>query len=234
MGIPIKEKPCKGLGITKDLGCGKITSHRKLGLGLMCGCYSDFILKTEPGKLIMQRAIGKGKSNNQKIVVKNNREEIKQQKENLKTISAFRNDLQKEINSIVRLIDNGHACIATNKFFGKMNAGHYISVGSNGTIRYHLENIWLQSEHSNNWKAGDTIRYQKGIRKLFGRDYLEYLDSLQSIAPIKLTIPEIKEKISICRGIIKWLKLQDRIFSTEERLSLRLRFNKEIGIYDPT
>jgi hypothetical protein len=153
-------------------------------------------------------------------------------KEKVKTLSSYKNDLQKEINLIVRLIDKGHGCIATGSKEGKKNAGHYIGVGANETLRFHLENIWLQSEHSNMWKSGDTLRYQDGLVSLYGKDYLERLNGLKSIEPIKLTIDEIKDKISICRSIIKWLKLQDKTYTIDERLSLRLEFNKQIGIYE--
>jgi hypothetical protein len=153
-------------------------------------------------------------------------------KEKLKTLSEWKKDLQVEINSIVREIDKGWSCIATNSFDGKKNAGHYISVGSNQTLRFHLENIFLQSEHSNNWKSGDTIRYQEGIKKTFGSDYLEYMNGLQSLKPIQLTINDVKEKIPIARGILKYLKLQDRKFTIQERISLRKEFNKKLGIYE--
>ena len=153
-------------------------------------------------------------------------------KEKVKTLSQFKNDLQKDINLIVRLIDKGHGCIATGSKEGKMNAGHYIGVGANETLRFHLENIWLQSEHSNMWKSGDTLRYQDGLVSLYGKEYLEHLNALKSIEPIKLTSEQIKEKISICRSIIKWLKLQDKTYTIDERLSLRIEFNKQIGIYE--
>jgi len=159
------------------------------------------------------------------------RVEKKTLKEKLKTLSEYIKDLQIEINTIVRLIDKGHPCIATGSYNGKVNAGHYIGTLANPTIRFHLENIWLQSEHSNTWKSGDTIRYQTGIIALYGKEYLDYMNSLQSIKPIKLTIEELKEKISISRGIIKWLKLQERKFTIAERVELRNKFNKEIGIY---
>lgn len=152
-------------------------------------------------------------------------------KDKTKTISEWKKDLQKEINAIVREIDKGHPCIATGTMEGKRNAGHYISIGSNDTLRFHLENIWNQSEHSNTWKSGDTLRYQEGIVKLYGKEYLYRLNALKSISPIKLTSEEISYKISIARGIIKWLKLQDRIFTSDERLELRKRFNDELGIY---
>lgn len=153
-------------------------------------------------------------------------------KKKLKSLSDWKNDLQKEINSIIREIDKGHGCIATGTTNGQMQAGHYVSLGANQTLRFHLENIWLQSMHSNSWKSGDTLRYQEGIIKLYGKDYLDYLNSLQSIKPLHLTCSDIEEKIPIARSILKYLKLQDRMFSTEERLELRIRFNKDLEIYD--
>jgi len=152
-------------------------------------------------------------------------------REKLKTKGDYEKLLQKEINHIVRLIDIGWGCIATGALTGKFNGGHYLSVASNPTIRFHLENIWNQSEHSNMWKSGDTLRYQDGIVNLYGKEYLECLNSLKSIPPIKLSIDTIKEKISIARGIVKWLKLQDRKFNKEERIELRKRFNEDLGIY---
>lgn len=152
-------------------------------------------------------------------------------KEKVKSNSDFKKDLQVEINTIVRAIDDGYPCIATGTLEGKRNAGHYIGTKANPTIRFHLENIWIQSEHSNMWQSGDTIRYQQGIIKTFGSDYLDYMNSLQQIPLIRLTSEEIKEKTSIARGIIKWLKLQNRQFTSEERISLRKEFNKTLQIY---
>ena len=159
-----------------------------------------------------------------------NKEKL-QIKEKLKTLSEWKNDLQREINAIIREIDKGHGCIATKSHQGQQHAGHYISVGSNETLRFHLENIWLQSMHSNSWKGGDTIRYQDGIVDLYGIEYLNHLNSLKSIETIKLSIGDIKEKIPIARGILKWIKLQSRKFTTQERVILRKKFNQEIGIY---
>lgn len=221
----IKKKPICKKGINKAAGfpgCG--SEAWKLNMGLCPACEYDFYTKDERGKILYQQ---KRNSLNKK----NWKQEKKVLQENTKTLSSYKNDLQKEINTIIRLIDLGHGCIATGSTDGKMNAGHYIGVGANNTLRYHLENIWLQSEHSNMWKSGDTLRYQDGLIILYGKKYLERLNCLKSISPIKLNSEDIKSKISICRGIIKWLKLQDKIFSIEERLSLRLRFNDEIGIY---
>lgn len=153
-------------------------------------------------------------------------------KDKLKSLSDWKNDLQREINVLVREIDKGHGCIATGSHNGQKQAGHYFSVGSNSTLRFHLENIWIQSMHSNSWKSGDTIRYQQGIIETFGKEYLEYMNSLQSITPLKLTIEDIKPKISLVRSLIKWVKLQDKKFTNEERIFLRKEFNQKIGIYE--
>ena len=168
---------------------------------------------------------------NVKKVKKENALEKSILKEKLKTLSEWKKDLQTEINTLVREIDKGHPCIATGSYDGKKNAGHYISVGSNQTLRFHLENIFLQSEHSNSWKAGDTIRYQQGIINTFGQEYMDYMNLLQSITPIKLAIEDIKPKIPLVRSLIKWVKLQDKKFSNEERIFLRKQFNEKINIY---
>jgi hypothetical protein len=203
-------------------GCGKSTY--KLTYGICDSCLYSFFTTTEVGKILFEKRKIQIKSSNWRI-------EKKELKEKLKTLSDYKNDLQKEINTIVRLIDNGHPCIATKSFGGKMNAGHYISIGSNSTIRFHLENIWLQSEHSNMWKSGDTLRYQEGIVELFGKDYLDHLNSLKMIPAIKLSINDLKEKILICRIFVKELKNCNKIFSNMDRISIRKELNAKIGIY---
>jgi iron only hydrogenase large subunit-like protein len=209
--IKIKSKKCKV--------CGGSFTPKRSTLEQVCSIDCAIIL---------------GKSKVKKEVLANNKKETSILREKLKTLSEWKKDLQVEINSIVREIDKGWPCIATNSFDGKKNAGHYISVGSNQTLRFHLENIFIQSEHSNSWKSGDTIRYQEGIKKTFGVDYMEYMNGLQQIQPIQLTINDVKEKIPIARGLLKWLKLQDRKFTTEERISLRKEFNNQLGIYEKT
>lgn len=155
-------------------------------------------------------------------------------KENLKTLSEWKDDLQVEINFIVRLIDSGQPCIATEATIGKRNAGHYISRGSNDTIRFHLHNIHIQSEHSNKHLHGDTLRYRAGIKKVYGEEYMDYMDSLQSIKPINLSIAEIKEFLPKAKMFKNWLIKEDKIYTAEERLKLRTSINKSIGIYKTT
>lgn len=149
-----------------------------------------------------------------------------------KSLSDYKSDLQKEINAIVREIDKEHSCICNlNKPMKLITAGHLWSVGSNDTIRFNLLNIWGQDYNSNGHKGGEPLQFKHGLITLYGMEFWEQLEALKSIKPINLNIDEIKEKITICRGIIKWLKLQDRKFEKYERLSLRILFNTKIGIY---
>jgi hypothetical protein len=153
-------------------------------------------------------------------------------KEKLMTTNDYKIILQANINTIVRLIDKGSPCIATNTLNGKMNAGHYISVGANDTIRFHLDNIHLQSEHSNSFKSGDIHRYRDGIIRVYGQDYLSHMDSLKSIKSINLSIEDLKEIIKIAIQIKKELISLNEIYTPIQRLELRKKYNKQLNIYE--
>lgn len=157
--------------------------------------------------------------------------DLSEMKKSLLTHKDYLKMLQVEVNTIVRLIDHGQPCIATGAITGKRNAGHRASVGSNATIRFHLDNIHIQSEHSNKWKAGDSIRYDQGLERVYGKEYLEYVRSLSLVQPIKLSIQDIESKIKIARSIVKHLKLEDKIYDANIRLELRKKFNNMLGIY---
>lgn len=151
----------------------------------------------------------------------------------LKSLTDWNNDLQKEINLIIRLIDKGHPCISSQRSLGKnFDAGHLYSRGSNPQIRFHLFNIFAQSVHDNQWKSGNGLEFVNGIELTFGTEIKEYCLSLKGLKENKLTIDELKDKICIARSIVKWLKLQDRTFTTAERIGLRKEFNLKIGIYN--
>ena len=149
-----------------------------------------------------------------------------------KSLSDYKADLQAEINAIIREIDKGHPCICNPlKRMRTITAGHLFSVGSNETLRFHLLNIWGQDFNSNGAKGGEPTEFKNGLITLYGNEFFESLESLKSIKSINLKIDDLKEKISIARGILKWIKLQDRKFSNSERLELRIEFNEKLGIY---
>lgn len=141
--------------------------------------------------------------------------------------------LQNDINEIVRLIDKDQLCISHMKMPLKRNAGHYHSVNANDPLRFHLENIWLQCEFCNSYRSSNRTGYDKGLRKVFGREYWLYInEELPLLYPTnKMSIPELKLAITNARSIISELKKVDMVYNQEERISLRKTYNLRIGIY---
>jgi len=223
-----KEKPCKGTGKAKGLGCGKLTKYRVYELGKMCGCYSNFLLNTEQGKILLQKArlIGTKKVNTIQ------KQKTKEQKISLLTPDKYRSSiLQPNINKVARLIDYGCTCIATDNF-GKMAGGHRISVGANRTTAFNLHNIHIQSFASNSFKGGDNLKYNIGIKERYGIDYLNFLDSLHLTPPIKLSVKEMQEINIKALKIIKELERDLIQKESKQRIELRNKYNLELGIYD--
>ncbi len=93
------------------------------------------------------------------------------------TANGYRSKhVQPLINELARIIDHGQPCIATGNIKGKMNGGHYHSVGSNVTLSLNLHNIHIQSEQSNSHKGGDAIRYRHGLIEIYGQKYADFVD----------------------------------------------------------
>lgn len=159
--------------------------------------------------------------------------EKKVMKENIMKYGDWLKRLEDAINPIARYIDYGQPCISC-KNFGKPQAGHYHTVNSDGTIRFNLHNIHIQDYHCNVERSANIIGYDEGLIRIYGRDYWEYVKfQLKNIyhLPLKLSIPEIKEAIEISKEILKELKAAEVEYSPIQRLQLRDRLNKRIGIY---
>ena len=177
----------------------------------------------------ISQALNKTRLNSQKTAKK----ERKQKTIDLMSCDEYRSKyVQPIINEIARLIDYGQPCIATGKYEGKMNGGHYHAVGSNRTLALNLHNIHIQSFESNHFKSGDNLLYKEGLIKTYGLDYFERVESLKQIKPIKLTkdqLIEVKRTASEIRNMLKselYPKLQ------YERIFLREYYNSLLGIYE--
>ena len=160
-------------------------------------------------------------------------------KDKLKTLSDYAKDLQKEVNTIVRLIDKDTQCISTLKPLNdKYDAGHFYSVGSNPSLRFNLDNIHAQSVYANQHLSGDQMNYLNGLSDVYGSDYKEYVISLKSrYKVLKLNKDDYKEKIIIAKKIIQEinydrLKFGQTIYKSKTRLYLRKEYNIRLGIYN--
>jgi hypothetical protein len=148
-------------------------------------------------------------------------------------LSVFQKRLETQINSIVRLIDYGQPCVSCQKFPKKPQAGHYHSVNSNGTLRFHLHNIHLQCYSCNGEKGANIIGYNKGLTMQYGKGYKEYVESdiVAETKTIKLSRIELTELTAKASAIRKDLEQNKTPLSYEMRLSLRTRINNELSIY---
>lgn len=225
-----KLKICdKGINKAKGvIGCG--VSTMKLTYGLCNSCLWHFYHNDERGKIIYN------KSFLPKVTLKLRsfeKQKTKEMKENVKTKSDYERELQKEINTIVRLIDKEQVCISTLKpLNAKYDAGHLFSVGSTPALRFNLNNIFAQSVYANQYLSGDQINFINGLSQLYGENYKDYVLNLKSVyKDLKLHIYEIKDKIKIAREIVKELKEQNQSYDPDTRRFLRNIYNLRIGIY---
>ena len=152
-------------------------------------------------------------------------------KEKNKTHSEHLNELQKRINKIVRLIDFEQPCISCGRF-GKPQAGHYHSTSKSSSIRFHLDNIHIQDFYCNVELSSNVIGYNEGLVKIYGENYKSTVENLPAIFKLnKMSIPEVKDKITITNQIIKELESERKKYNVAERVELRNKYNILIGIY---
>jgi len=202
--------------------CGKELDHNLRPNGILVKYCIEHIAKRQADKA---RASREKKARKEKI----------EGRKRLMTVSDYEGKLQTEINAIIRLIDNGHNCMSclndkTNK---RLNAGHYHSVGSNHSLRFNLMNIWAQCHDCNGMNSGNTIGYNKGLIRIYGKEFQEYVEyQLPLDYPyMKFRIDQLVEAKKIASAIKLSLQKENRIYTNLERKEMRIEFNTKIGIY---
>ena len=142
--------------------------------------------------------------------------------------------LQREINTIIRLIDKGAKCIDCNRTHSppSWDAGHFASVGSNHSLRYNLHNIFKQTRHCNSMSEGNKLEYFRGLIRMYSQDYAFFVESQAlKYKLVKISSDDYPILIKRCRKIIKELRKLDLRYTANERILLRDKYQKEIGIY---
>ena len=69
---------------------------------------------------------------------------------------------------------------------------------------------------------------------MYGKEYFEYVKFELRLAymQVKLTVPELMAARAKAMKIAKELEGLCMVYSADERIELRTKYNKEIGIYD--
>lgn len=171
-------------------------------------CGEDFMpFKTTEKVCSLTCALAYAKSDVEKQNAKAWRKEKKIMKEKLKTYSDWLKDLEKAVNEFIRLRDKGKPCISCGALNYTMSAGHYFPAGSYGNVRFDEDNIHGQCWFNcNSSKHGNLAEYTLRLPDRIGRDRFEQLQTRAKQTILKLSIPEIKEKIEYYRKRIKELK----------------------------
>lgn len=174
------------------------------------------------------------KAEKEKQRVKQWNKEKKVIKESLKTKSSYKDDLQYEINQIIKYIDKNVNCISSGRPLNESrNSGHIYAVGGNDTLRFNLDNIYNQSISDNKDKGGKPLESLEGIKEMYGIEQYNLVLGLKAkYKYLGLSIEDLKEKIKIARQIVKELQKADLTYSAKVRLELRKKYNERLGIYN--
>ncbi len=221
-------KKCRSTGKASGFdSCCQIREIEKYGL---CkDCYTEWLLTTPDGKLIIEQTTLRAKRKVVKQVKKETRNWIKEQKEQIKRKSDYEREMQYIVNWIVRAIDSEKGCISCShgwneKWTRRQQAGHYHSVGVHSNLRFNVFNIFLQCQRCNEFLSGNIRNYRTGIIYHYSHDLIEYIESLPRLYPdLKLTIPELKD----CLKRVKMIKKE--ILNGKDYT--RKQINQIIGIY---
>lgn len=178
--IPTKQKKCSGLGVAKGLGCGIPTLHRVYGLGKMCGCYSDFLLKTEPGKLIMQKAMLK--ASKPRLEVEKNNTEMQQAekfKKDRDKLNYLLVNVRNECHKFIRKRDEFKPCISCGVAYDTtFQAGHFFKAELFSNLKFNENNIHGQCKKCNLFNDGNESGYRVGLMQRYGNEYLSELNAM--------------------------------------------------------
>lgn len=178
-------------------------------------CGEDFMpFKTTERVCSLTCALAYAKSDVDKKNAKAWRKEKKIRKEKLKTQSDWLQDLQKDFNTFIRLRDRDQPCIScgTTRTDIKYDAGHFWTTGGFPNVRFDEDNVHKQcSNNCNLKKSGNINEYRPRLIAKIGIERFEALEFRARNGVLKLSIPEIKEKIEYYRKMIKDMKKGDEL-----------------------
>lgn len=132
----------------------------------------------------------------------------KAEKEAIFTYSEWLALLQKTFNTFIRMRD-GKICIScgTRKETTQFAAGHYFSVGAFPNVRFDEDNVHSQcNNYCNKNLSANIVNYRPRLIEKIGIERFEALEYRARNTALKLSIPEIKEKIQEYKQKIKQLK----------------------------
>ena len=135
--------------------------------------------------------------------------EIRQMRENIKSVSQYRRELQKIFNEFIRLRDKNEPCISCGKpLVAKYDAGHFYSVGSYPNLRFNEDNVHGQCVECNQHRHGNLLEYSPRLTERIGFERASKLMVIRN-EPLRLSLEEIKAKTEYYKNLVKEWKTRN-------------------------
>ena len=205
--IEPKPKKCKGTHpTTKGFGCGKESYYRTYGLCRDKGCYQEWLMNTEAGKIKMKKATIKATKPRRDF------EKFEKEEKERKSLPNEIKITQRVFNMYIRLRDEHKPCISQNTpWKPDHDAGHLFSVKQYSELRFDEDNCHGQSIGANRFEEGDFENYIINVKYRIGQERLDALvkkaeNSKKHVH--KWTIEELKEIRKKYSKKIKELKIE--------------------------
>lgn len=132
------------------------------------------------------------------------RAEVKAKLEQHKPLEYWLKKAESACNEYIRARDPDICISCGVTHSSAWQAGHYISVGANKTIRYHEDNIHKQCIHCNMHKASNATEYRIRLLEKIGVERVEWLESWHP--PVKMTRAAAEEIEAYYKQKLKTLK----------------------------
>jgi hypothetical protein len=169
--IELKRKACKGQGMAKGHGCGKLTYHRKYGLGKGC-CYPDWLLNTDAGKLKLKQSILKASKPRLEL------EQARNTRKEHNSLKSLLTNVTIQLHRYIRKRDTHKPCISCNvQWNDTFQAGHFYKAELYSNLKFDKYNIHGQCVRCNNFLEGNEGGYRVGLINRYGKDFLDSLDA---------------------------------------------------------
>lgn len=134
------------------------------------------------------------------------KKEKKERKEVLMSHSEWLKLLQSTFNTFIRLRDKGRECISCGCKVENGHASHFFATASHPNLRFDEDNVHLSCIEDNLHLHGNLIEYSLRLPKRIGQERYDSLLDRSKKTILKLSIPEIQEKIKEYKQKIKELK----------------------------
>lgn len=161
----IQEKKCKGQGKAKSVkGCGKLVKVKYRKYGLCTSCYADFILNTDYGKLLLEKATLKATKQRREL------ETATKEKKNREGLTTLLESVKKVCHDYIKLRDKGKPCISCgHPWHSEHQAGHFYKAELYSNLKFHELNINGQCVRCNIRLEGNLNPYAINLENKIGK-----------------------------------------------------------------